>query len=114
MMKNLKRRKWFFCFFILALIMVFAAPVLIGAEQKVKQGKVDCTYAVEKGKDGKEVYKLQGKDCKSYVSKMKPQTKTKGRGIGVDCEGACRCTLDTGDMLVCRGCCSELFTLTRR
>lgn len=113
-MKNLKRRQLFFYFLILVLIMVFAAPALIGAEQKVKQGKIDCTYAVEKGKDGKEAYKLQGKDCKGYVAQMKPQAKAKGRGIGVDCEGACRCTLDTGDVLVCRGCCSELFALTRR
>ena len=113
-MKNLKKRQVFFCFLILVLIVVFAAPVLMGAEHKVKQNKVDCTYTVEKGKDGKEVYKLQGKDCKSFVAQMKPQTKTKGRGIGVDCEGACRCTLDTGDVLICRGCCSELFSLAPR
>lgn len=113
-MKDFKKCQMFSCVLIIGLIMVFAAPALIGAEQKVKQKAIDCTYAVEKGKDGKEVYKLQGKDCKGYVAQMKPQTKTKGRGIGVDCEGACRCTLDTGDVLICRGCCSELFALTRR
>jgi len=113
-MKNFKKFRLFSCFFLIGLIMVFAAPASIGADQKTKQGKIDCTYAVEKGKDGKEAYKLQGKDCKSFVAQMKPRTKTKGRGIGVDCEGACRCTLDTADVLVCRGCCSEFFSLARR
>jgi hypothetical protein len=114
MMNDFKKRQMFSCVLVIGIIMVFASPALIGAEQKVKQRVIDCTYSVEKGKDGKETYTLQGKDCKDYVAKMKPQTKTKGRGIGVDCEGDCRCTLDTGDKLVCRGCCSDLFRLSQR
>jgi len=115
MMKDFKKNHMFSCVLVIGLIMVFAAPALIGAEEKVNQGKIDCTYAVEKGKDGKEVYNLQGKDCKSYVAKMKPQTKAKGSGMGTYCEGPCNCTwYDNCNCLICRGCCSELFALSRR
>ncbi len=116
-MKNLQKRKWFFCFFILALLMFFAAPSLTAAAQKVQQKAIDCAYAVEKGKDGKETYKLQGKDCKSYVEQMKPQTKARRASIGTDCAGDCVCTwydnCGRGGCFVCRGCCSELFALPR-
>jgi hypothetical protein len=115
MMKGIKKNKFLFCVLIFGLIMIFAAPALIGAEQKIKQKAIDCTYAVEKGKDGKETYTLQGKDCKDYVAQMKPQTKAKGRGMGTSCEGSCNCTwYDNCNCFICRGCCSDLFRLSQR
>lgn len=112
-------RRWVFntlaILIALAILLPAAAMAADPAGAKTKnldrpRSKLDCSFKVEKDKTGKRQYRLTGKDCKDFVAKMKPVQKGKAYG-GTYCEGDCHCTwYDRCMCLICRGCCSELFT----
>ena len=107
----------FFIILIFSLTIMFVAPVLLNAGPPAQKAKTDCTYSVEKSKDGKAQYKLEGKGCEKFVANMEPEIKTKAMGVGNNCEGGCHCTwydeCGKNGCFVCRGCCREVLTLSR-
>lgn len=104
----------FLVMFVLIFAVTFIIPAFISAGPPIQKSTTDCTYSVEKSKDGEIQYKLEGKGCRAFIDEMKPQSKAMGMGHG-DCEGNCHCTYyDNCKCLICRGCCPEILKLSRR